>query len=153
MIIDALEIQNLASLKGNWKIPFGEISQDKSLFLIHGKTGAGKSTILHALSIAIYGETAKKGHNPTDLVTIGESAAKAKVWLKIDTGMHRLGVAPTQLNDFYQRLQATNNAKDTINLMTHFSSADDVNDPKTAEQIALFDSLVQGKQQAHHLEF
>jgi len=65
--------------------------------------------------------------------------------------MHRLGVAPTQLNDFYQRLQATDNAKDTINLMTHFSSADDVNDPKTAEQIALFDSLVQGKQQAHCL--
>ncbi|MBB1417173.1 alanine racemase [Pseudoalteromonas sp. SG44-1] len=72
-------------------------------------------------------------------------------WLKINTGMHRLGIAPTQLNDFYQRLQATNNAKDTINLMTHFSSADDVNDPKTAEQIALFDSLVQGKQQAHCL--
>ena len=72
-------------------------------------------------------------------------------WLKINTGMHRLGIAPTQLSDFYQRLQATNNAKDTINLMTHFSSADDVNDPKTAEQIALFDSLVQGKQQAHCL--
>ena len=67
--------------------------------------------------------------------------APISCWLKINTGMHRLGVAPTQLNDFYQRLQATDNAKDTINLMTHFSSADDVNDPKTAEQIALFDSL------------
>ena len=77
--------------------------------------------------------------------------APISCWLKINTGMHRLGVAPTQLNDFYQRLQATNNAKDTINLMTHFSSADDINDPKTAEQIALFDSLVQGKQQAHCL--
>ena len=77
--------------------------------------------------------------------------APISCWLKINTGMHRLGVAPTQLNDFYQRLQATNNAKDTINLMTHFSSADDVNDPKTDEQIALFDSLVQGKQQAHCL--
>ena len=77
--------------------------------------------------------------------------APISCWLKINTGMHRLGVAPTQLNDFYQRLQATNNAKDAINLMTHFSSADDVNDPKTAEQIALFDSLVQGKQQAHCL--
>ena len=77
--------------------------------------------------------------------------APISCWLKINTGMHRLGVAPTQLNDFYQRLQATDNAKDTINLMTHFSSADDVNDPKTAEQIALFDSLVQGKQQAHCL--
>ena len=77
--------------------------------------------------------------------------APISCWLKINTGMHRLGVAPTQLNDFYQRLQATNNAKDTINLMTHFSIADDINDPKTAEQIALFDSLVQGKQQAHCL--
>ncbi|KPH93009.1 alanine racemase [Pseudoalteromonas porphyrae] len=72
-------------------------------------------------------------------------------WLKINTGMHRLGIAPAQLNDFYQRLQATSNAKDTINLMTHFSCADDLQDPKTAAQIALFDSLVQGKQQAHCL--
>ena len=35
--------------------------------------------------------------------------------------------------------------------MTHFSCADDVSDAKTAEQIALFDSLVAGKQQAHCL--
>src|SRR5699024_8523892 len=34
-------------------------------------------------------------------------AINLTVWLKIDTGMHRLGVHPSQVNDFYHRLQAS----------------------------------------------
>ncbi|WP_404342594.1 alanine racemase [Pseudoalteromonas mariniglutinosa] len=72
-------------------------------------------------------------------------------WLKINTGMHRLGIAPSQFEDFYQRLQNSKNARNDIKLMTHFSSADDIQDTKTTEQIRLFNSLVVGKPQAHCL--
>ena len=92
-------------------------------------------------------------HDENQLAALEKAQLGAPIncWLKINTGMHRLGIAATQFDDFYQRLRATNNAKNDINLMTHFSCADDISDSKTAQQISLFDSLVTGKQQAHCL--
>lgn len=92
-------------------------------------------------------------HDENQLQALEQANLGASIscWLKINTGMHRLGIDPSQLDDFYKRLQATPNAKNTLNLMTHFSCADDVNDTKTAEQIALFNSLVIGKNQSHCL--
>src|SRR5579864_3283680 len=46
------------------------------------------------------------------------------VWLKINTGMHRLGVPVDQLDEIYRRLSALNNVKKPIGLMTHFAEAD-----------------------------
>jgi alanine racemase len=74
-----------------------------------------------------------------------------KCWLKINTGMHRLGIAPEQFSEFYTRLQQSSNAHNTVNLMTHFSCADDIDDSKTTQQIMLFDSLVNDIEQAHCL--
>ncbi len=45
------------------------------------------------------------------------------VWLKIDTGMHRLGFDPDQVQQVYSRLSKASGAKDEIRLMTHFASA------------------------------
>lgn len=47
----------------------------------------------------------------------------AKLWLKIDTGMHRLGVAPADVPAFYNRLRQL---VDVVGCMTHFSSADEI---------------------------
>lgn len=46
-----------------------------------------------------------------------------RAWLKIDTGMHRLGISPAETNNVYQRLimQA-----DWVGCMSHFSSADEL---------------------------
>ena len=35
--------------------------------------------------------------------------APVRVWLKIDTGMHRLGIYPDEFDDLYQRLSQSNN--------------------------------------------
>jgi alanine racemase len=65
------------------------------------------------------------------------------VWLKIDTGMNRLGFKPTDFAVAYQRLNKCLLISH-INLMTHFANADDVTDDKTQQQINLFNDTVDG---------
>jgi alanine racemase len=65
------------------------------------------------------------------------------VWLKIDTGMGRLGFKPTDFSVAYQRLNQCPQISN-INLMTHFANADDVSDDKTQKQIRLFNDTVDG---------
>lgn len=62
------------------------------------------------------------------------------VWLKIDTGMGRLGFFPDEAKIIYQRLQNCSSIK-KVGLMTHFPDADDINKPTTANQIAMFADL------------
>lgn len=64
------------------------------------------------------------------------------IWLKVDTGMHRLGVEPDQVPDFVQRIRAIHPGQ-PINLMTHFASADEPQTPNTSVQIARFNQLAQ----------
>ncbi len=65
-------------------------------------------------------------------------------WLKIDTGMHRLGVAPERVAEFHQRLVASGNVAGNPILCTHFASADDLDSDQTREQIALFQQATAG---------
>jgi len=62
-------------------------------------------------------------------------------WLKVDTGMHRLGVPENLAQDFYQRIKATDNALDDLVIYTHFASADDLQSNQTREQLNLFDEI------------
>ena len=59
------------------------------------------------------------------------------VWLKIDTGMHRLGFEPDSVRDISSRLQQIPQVE-TVRYMTHFSCADDLDNPDTRQQIDVF---------------
>ena len=59
------------------------------------------------------------------------------VWLKIDTGMNRLGFRPAEFASVRARLQESD-AVQNIHAMTHFACADDRSDSMTAKQIELF---------------
>lgn len=63
------------------------------------------------------------------------------VWLKVDTGMHRLGMTPDEAMQAYGQLH-TKPFIQTIKLMTHFANADDVSDLKTCTQMQVFLQLV-----------
>lgn len=64
-----------------------------------------------------------------------------KVWLKVETGMHRLGVPPEQAVDFYRRLQACQNVQGEPILMSHFASADTPESVQNQHQRDIFASI------------
>lgn len=60
------------------------------------------------------------------------------VWLKVDTGMHRLGVQPFQVPEYVSRIERTRKLSEKLGFISHFSCADDINHPTTQRQLACF---------------
>lgn len=67
--------------------------------------------------------------------------APVRVWLKVDTGMHRLGIYPNEFNELYQRLNDSSNVQGPLRLMSHFASSDELDKPATINQLALFQQI------------
>jgi alanine racemase len=65
------------------------------------------------------------------------------IWLKIDTGMNRLGFKPTEAGHAYAELLKCPAVKKPIGLMTHLAKADDLSSKTTPEQLQTFQSLIQ----------
>ena len=70
------------------------------------------------------------------------SAGRAVVWLKFDTGMSRLGFFPDQAEQLVSRLDACP-AVAELRLMSHLSSADELENPVTESQFQLFRDVVE----------
>lgn len=64
------------------------------------------------------------------------------VWLKVDTGMHRLGVSPEEFPEAVKQLKTQVNVKQPFGMMTHLASADADKD-FTNRQLNLFEALTQ----------
>ncbi|XKM14147.1 alanine racemase [Orbaceae bacterium ac157xtp] len=64
------------------------------------------------------------------------------VWFKIDTGMHRLGFRLENALAQFNQLVNCDSVNKPINVITHFSCADELNSNKTEQQIALFDQFI-----------
>ncbi|WP_333606624.1 alanine racemase [Arsukibacterium sp.] len=86
-------------------------------------------------------------HNQLQLEALEQTplAGQLKVWLKIDTGMHRLGIAPAQTDEYYRRLWQCATVQPGIRLMSHFCCADELAAPQTLQQLALFQQLCADK--------
>jgi alanine racemase len=58
------------------------------------------------------------------------------VWIFVDTGMHRLGIALEELKSTYEELNSSSNVTDNIVVATHFSCADDLENDFTSIQFS-----------------
>jgi alanine racemase len=72
------------------------------------------------------------------------AAAPICVWLKIDTGMHRLGFDETEAEAVFKRLSQCEAVVKPIVIMTHLANADDQQDGTTLQQIERFNQAVGG---------
>src|ERR1700693_874688 len=79
-------------------------------------------------------------HDAGSLAAIAESAGRRRlrVWLKLDSGMHRLGLGRAPLPGAGRRLSALPGVTDRVH-MPHFSSTHDMDSPAMVRQLARFD--------------
>ncbi|STX28671.1 alanine racemase [Legionella beliardensis] len=66
---------------------------------------------------------------------------KIKVWVKINTGMHRLGFAPEQVYSVVEALQNCPWVDAEIGVMTHLACADEPTNPVNQVQLARYHKL------------
>jgi len=80
-----------------------------------------------------------------DQVRMLERAAETRgtVWLKFDTGMNRLGFPPDSALELLGRLEAAGAVRE-LRLMTHFASADELDNAETQSQLAAFAAVTRG---------
>ncbi len=66
-------------------------------------------------------------------------AVPVRCWLKLDTGMHRLGVSPEEAEEFYRRMRNCANVARPMGLISHLCTADEPDkDDYTRMQIGIF---------------
>jgi alanine racemase len=75
------------------------------------------------------------------LLERGRLTRPVDVWLKIDSGMHRLGFAPARVEAALGRLEAIARIG-AVRFMTHFARADETDAPATAAQIETFQAAL-----------
>ena len=68
------------------------------------------------------------------------------VWVKVDTGMHRLGFGLSETQSVIAALQACPWVHNDIGLMTHLACADEPQHPSNARQLQAFNDLQQQNQ-------
>jgi len=74
----------------------------------------------------------------------GALERRVRVWLKIDTGMGRLGVPAASARAYHARLQACPGVAPPVGLMTHLANADDRASGYTQGQLRLFREATEG---------
>jgi alanine racemase len=67
------------------------------------------------------------------------------VWLKVDTGMNRLGFRPEQMDAALSALASMGERLHELRLLTHFASADESDNPLTTQQLARFAELTRNQ--------
>ncbi|MDB6164297.1 MAG: alr [Xanthomonadaceae bacterium] len=85
-------------------------------------------------------------HHGTQLNMLEQASAVGPIrcWLKIDTGMHRLGFAPEEVRDAYARLLAMPAVDPDVVLMNHFASSDEFDNRQTRHQLQVFADATAG---------
>lgn len=111
MKVLSVSFANLNSLAGTWTIDFTDPAFRDGLFLITGQTGAGKTSILDAISLALYGCTVRQevSKSCNEVMTRGTN----QVWAEVDF------LAPDGRRYRARWAQRRATGKDPFGLATH----------------------------------
>ena len=72
-----------------------------------------------------------------DHILATRTTHRISVWLKMDSGMHRIGLPPSEFATAYRRLRSCPHVGDIV-LMSHFARADELTCDATRNQLACF---------------
>jgi alanine racemase len=81
-------------------------------------------------------------HTPEQIELLRQAGAGEpfRVWLKLDTGMNRLGFKGAAFGAALDALRGLPRVQSPVNLFTHLASADDPDSAATSEQLARFET-------------
>lgn len=128
-------------------VPLGKAGITKPIVILTGFFDAEELKIIDILGF----ECVIHNFRQVEILKRAVLQRPLRVWLKIDTGMHRLGFQPQQIQEAYQKIVALQMVQKPLRLMTHFSDADDSNNKKTLEQIKRFAETTVGLEGEHCL--
>lgn len=79
-------------------------------------------------------------HSTQQLQWLSAGGPTPKFWLKVNTGMNRLGFRPDELPALMTTLDAEGQRAQLLGFVTHFACADDLEGPMTDEQTRCFEA-------------
>ena len=79
-----------------------------------------------------------------ELLSRAKTDFRFAVWLKLDTGMNRLGLRPNQFLPALEALHRLKNVQQPLRLFTHMANADTPEHPGTLQQWQLFERVCAG---------
>ena len=109
------------------------------LLLLEGPSNVSEFEEMVALSA----ETVVHHETQLELLRHRQKDVNHALWLKIDTGMHRLGFPAQDARSVHAELEKLRGKEPTI-LMTHFACADDVTNSMTLQQMQRFEAATSG---------
>lgn len=123
MKILKLKFKNLNSLYGAWEIDFTDRRYDRyGIFSIIGPTGSGKTTILDAICLALYGRTPRLksvGKASNEIMSKQKGECSAELLFSVDGKRYRC---------FWEQRRAYNKSDSNLQTQTHIIYDDDGNE-------------------------
>lgn len=114
-----------------------ELHADTRILLLEGcfETAEYAQAAQLGLDVAVHTAEQAEALLATDLVQ------PLRVWLKLDSGMYRLGFSPAEVRTWHARLRGAAQVAE-LNLLSHFACADERGHPLSEEQVAVFLELL-----------